>query len=92
MKEIVDFIKRRFTKDCNWTTGNCYYFALILHDRFPESKIIYDPIEGHFMILYNNKAYDYLGSHKVPKEYYFLDDLKENDIKYYNKLKRDCMI
>ena len=81
MKEIVDFIKRRFTKDCNWTTGNCYYFALILHDRFPESKIIYDPIEGHFMILYNNKAYDYLGSHKVPKEYYFLD-----------KLKRDCMI
>ena len=32
--EIIEFINRRFKLDCNWTNGNCYYFALILADRF----------------------------------------------------------
>ena len=28
-KDILDFINRRFPidKDCDWMTGNCYYFA-----------------------------------------------------------------
>ena len=34
MQEVMEFIQRRFPKDSNWTNGNCYYFALILSDRF----------------------------------------------------------
>ena len=41
LEEIVlKFIKRRFPVDCNWLSGNCYYFAQILMARFPEAKII----------------------------------------------------
>ena len=35
MKEIKDFIKRRFPYDNMWMNGNCYWFARILADRFP---------------------------------------------------------
>ena len=33
-REILDFIQRRFPKDSDWTTGNCYWFAGILGNRF----------------------------------------------------------
>ena len=35
-EQILAFIKRRFSQDCNWIDGNCYYFATILKTRFPE--------------------------------------------------------
>ena len=44
MDEVLEFIRRRFLQDCHWRDGNCYYFALILKDRFPESRIVYDAI------------------------------------------------
>ena len=60
--EVLDFISRRFdNNDCNWTEGNCYYFAIILKDRFPEGVIYYDVIEGHFLFFYKNNLYDYYG-------------------------------
>ena len=35
MDKVIDFIKKRFKIDCDWTTGNCFYFAKILESRFP---------------------------------------------------------
>lgn len=40
MNKIEEFINRRFPNDCNWLSGNCYYFAIILKDRFPEGNIL----------------------------------------------------
>lgn len=59
--EVLEFIQRRFKKDCNWIDGNCYYFAVILKDRFPEGKIYYDVIWKHFVFEYQNQFYDWTG-------------------------------
>lgn len=59
--EVIDFIMRRFQSDCNWMNGNCYYFALILHDRFPGSVIYYDTIDGHFVTKIRDNYYDWRG-------------------------------
>lgn len=61
MDEVLEFINRRFKNDCNWINGNCYYFALILNDRFPDGEIYYDVIYGHFIYFYNGKYYDWSG-------------------------------
>ena len=36
---------------------NCYYFAMILKDRF-NGEIYYDVINGHFLTLIKYKLYD----------------------------------
>lgn len=41
MNEVTEFIHRRFPDDCNWTSGNCYYFAVILQARFGGEKLYY---------------------------------------------------
>ena len=61
MHEVLEFINRRFKSDCSWMTGNCYFFAVILKSRFPEGKIYYDVIAGHFVFQYQNKFYDWTG-------------------------------
>lgn len=69
--EVEDFIKRHFGFEdkCNWQNGNCYYFARILKDRFPDGEIVYCIIEGHFIFQYKNKYYDSRGLLEVsPKE------------------------
>ncbi len=59
---VLDFIKRRFsnTENANWLNGNCYYFAIILRERF-DGEIYYDVINGHFLTLIKDKLYDYSG-------------------------------
>ena len=59
--KILDFIKRRFKTDCNWLNGNCYYFALILSDRFSGGEICYDVIYGHFVFAICERYYDWTG-------------------------------
>ena len=60
MQEVMEFIQRRFPKDSNWTNGNCYYFALILSDRF-SGTMYYDVIYGHFITKIGDYYYDYCG-------------------------------
>lgn len=64
MDPVKEFIDRRFKADCNWLNGNCYYFALILSDRFPGGTVYYDVIYGHFIYLYKGKYYDWSGEMK----------------------------
>jgi hypothetical protein len=61
MDTVIEFINRRFKIDCHWLDGNCYYFALILSDRFPGGIICYDVIYGHFVYFYEGKYYDWSG-------------------------------
>lgn len=60
--KVLDFINRRFsnTENANWLNGNCYYFAIILRERF-DGEIYYDVINGHFLTLIKDKIYDYSG-------------------------------
>lgn len=70
-QEVLEFIERRFKIDCNWKTGNCYYFALILYDRFRQynPEIYYDTVDGHFLCRINNIFYDWGGAVAFSDEY-----------------------
>jgi hypothetical protein len=59
--EILDFIRTRFSSDCNWTNGNCYYFAVILKERFG-GVIMYDVVNGHFVTYIDGILYDWNGA------------------------------
>lgn len=92
--EVLKFINRRFKQDCNWLEGNCYYFAVILKDRFPSGRIWYDVVWGHFFFEYNGKYYDYLGfvdprilSHSV-----LWDEMDEYDRLQKERTIRDCIM
>lgn len=65
--DVLSFIKQRFpnarNSDANWLTGNCYYFSVILRDRFAikSPTIYYDVIHGHFLTQIDDKLYDASG-------------------------------
>ena len=91
--EVLEFIMRRFPVDCYWLNGNCYYFALILHERFPQSEILYDTIEGHFVIRYKNTFYDWHGIY-IPEDYSALvkwENYKNIDASHYERIIRDTI-
>ena len=44
-----------------FTNGFCYYFSIILQERFG-GEILYDQIEGHFLLLYKDNLYDIKGN------------------------------
>lgn len=60
-EDVLEFIKRRFPIDCKWVDGNCYFFAVILKERFPNGEIVYDVIDGHFLLKLGDIYYDYRG-------------------------------
>ena len=90
--KVLEFIKRRFEKDCNWVNGNCYYFAIILKDRFSKGKIYYDVIYGHFIFLYGEKYYDWHGVVKPKGRLVEWDKFDEYDHLQKNIVIRDCIL
>lgn len=68
---ILDFIQG-FNKNENndvlkktFTQGYCYYFSVILRERFPGGTIVYAPIMGHFLYKIQGKLYDITGEVEV---------------------------
>ncbi len=87
-----DAFRARFA-NCDWTTGNCYYFAVILQKRFG-GGVCYDTIAGHFVLHRNGKYYDYNGEY-VPldtsavigwKEFRKYDELQ------YRRIVASCIL
>lgn len=91
-QEVLEFIKRRFKKDCDWTNGNCYYFAVILHSRFPDSTIMYDPLDGHFVCKICDVLYDHNGVYESEGHVLSLSDIAQHDKLWYERLVRDCVM
>lgn len=104
-QEVKEFIERRFAASKNhWMTDNCYYFALILSERFG-GKIYYAPVEGHFVcfipedeITTMNKNflvghyYDAMGELEfAPAAVYDWQQLPYIDSLLYCRLKNDCI-
>lgn len=90
--EVLEFIQRRFKKNCNWTDGNCYYFAIILKDRFPEGEVFYDVLYGHFVFKYLNKYYDWSG---IVNSFGYLvcwDTFDDYDSLLKQRIIRDCIM
>lgn len=88
---VLDFIKRRFPIDCNWTSGNCYYFAFILKARFPKGTIYYDITVGHFVLKIEDNFYDYNGVYKPSKSIIPWDEMDEYDSNVKKAIIRDVI-
>ena len=89
---VLDFIRRRFPVDNHWCDGNCYYFATILHARFPDGKIYYDVIDNHFFIGLDGKFYDWTG--EIQPDGYVIewDKCDEYDSNVKKAVIRDCIL
>lgn len=90
--EILGFIKRRFYENCHWLDGNCYYFSLILLDRFPEGEVYYDVIWGHFVFKCENSFYDWSGLIEEPETAIPWNVFDEYDSSLKNRIIRDCIM
>ena len=99
MDRIEEFIHRRFPTDCDWMTGNCYFFALILHDRFTDYDdgwIMYEPIDGHFLFKYDGKYYDWTGRKELTADqenaivYWY--NYGSADDAHYQRIVQDCLL
>ena len=98
-QEVLDFIERRFKTDCNWKTGNCYYFAIILSERFRkyDPVIYYDTADGHFITKINGIFYDWSGALAFSDEYvskYIMkwSDLCNEDPIWSDRIIRDVIL
>lgn len=88
--DILDFIKRRFSKDCDWTNGNCYWFAKILCMRFNGLYVYYLPAEGHFVASDGVYLYDATGVKQTAETAILLAHIRKDDPLWYQHLMRDC--
>lgn len=90
-EKILEFIKRRFPVDQNWTKGNCYFFALILKSVF-FGDIVYDTTAGHFMFLgADGTLYDWNG--KVEKHGHIVmwEEFDFYDSAQKQRIIKDCI-
>lgn len=90
-EEILIFIHKRFPINCSWLEGNCYYFAVILKERFQCGQIYYDIIDGHFVWGCNGKYYDWTGEIKPKGKLIPWRIFKQYDKIQYEVIMRDCV-
>lgn len=71
MTEVLEFIKKfnsPFTEEL-FTTCACYWFSVILNQRFHNSTIVYNPDQIHFATKIDGVVYDILGVVEDDSEY-----------------------
>lgn len=97
LSEVLDFISR-FNEPTGaaremFLNGKCYWFAVILSERFKEMHpdIAYNPIDGHFTTRIHGRYYDASGDVTAAnKDKSFLWD-KLNDQDWKSRITRDCI-
>lgn len=73
-----------------FTQGCCYWFAWILHTRFPESRIMYDEVYGHFVTEINGRLYDITGDVTDTYSATPWDEMPDDD-PHKHRIIRDCI-
>lgn len=72
-----------------FTSGCCYWFALILCGRFPEAVLMYDIVANHFVASINNRLYDITGD--VTDKYTVVEWESYDDELHKARIIRDCI-
>lgn len=92
VEEFIHKFKFKYSKELEivFTSGNCYYFAMILKERF-NGEIYYLPIENHFICKIENKYYDIKGKIEVNETPYKWSSFIYHDEKLYKRIIRDCI-
>ena len=75
-----------------FTRGCCYWFAYILHERFPDSFITYDEIINHFGCYIDGVVYDITGDVSDKYNWVFWDTIESQDPKLHSIIVRDCVL
>ena len=84
--DILNFISHFQNTDTinTFTNGCCYWFAHVLHSRFPELEIMYDAVANHFVAGCDGRLYDITGDvtdkYKVVAWNDFSDELQRQRI------------
>lgn len=98
MNQVLQFIDQ-FNGKGKWnqviecfTCGNCYWFAHILHHRFPQSIMVYDEIENHFACEIDNEVYDITGIVTNLYNWEPWNDIKARDSLLAKHIERDCIL
>ena len=102
-KIIIDFIERFTPSRLDktpivevFTSDMCYYFAVILNERF-NGSIVYDCVLGHFYFYCweTKKFYDVNGGHEFEYDknrYKTLNELFEEDYSHYKRIVEDVIL
>lgn len=92
VEEFIEKFKFIYAKELEtvFTTGNCYYFALILKEHFG-GEIYYLQIENHFICKIENKYYDITGRIEPKESPDKWSNFKNIDSALYKRIKRDCI-
>lgn len=93
IETFIDNFKFKYSKQLIevFTTGNCYYFAVILKERF-NGEIFYLPIANHFICkIDNNNYYDITGKAVMNEKPIKWSEYKNVDAKNYKRIMRDCI-
>ena len=95
--QILDFIEKfKFIHnkvlEYVFTSGNCYYFAVIMKERFKRGEIYYLPIENHFVWKYDGVYYDIQGEYGTCEKAYNWELYKKEDPVHSKKIERDCIL
>lgn len=87
---VLEFIKnfkesdRSHVLEKTFLQGYCYYFAVILEERFPGGMILYDKEAAHFVYFYEGKLYDITGN--VTGQYHQLNT------KWNSTITKECIL
>lgn len=99
MNDVELFIDRfKFSKESSvrksleyaFTSGNCYYFALILKERFG-GQIYYLPIANHFICKIENEYYDITGKASMNESPILWTEYMTYDKIASSRIIRDCI-
>jgi len=94
MQTKVNMFLRRFHEnrdvDTVFTCGCCYWFAVILHLRFPQSTIMYDQIANHFVTKIGDRLFDVTGD--VTDQYDVIPWDELDDSLLRARIVRDCIM
>lgn len=74
--------------------GDCYYFAIILKERFPNAIIKYLIIDNHFITEIDGRLYDIRGdvTNLVDtRQLINWRDMESSDGLLYKRIIRDCI-
>lgn len=76
MSDILSFINvfRSPSNEILFKDCACYWFSHILHTRFPDSFIMYDPHQVHFATKIRGNLYDISGKIELVEDYVYWEE------------------
>ena len=93
MKSIREWIKENFPHNDNWDEDNCFFFSLILRERF-EGKIYYDVVNNYFITKIGDKFYDYNGEYFCINKCWLVDweEFQKLNLQVLEKAKKEFIL